>query len=392
VTDHVRCLSFLAPPFPWPRYKQALCLLLFMYDANHGISRKSAKQRVSSLKRGQSNALEQDRGVTNVNTNDSAVGRDAVRGNGPPHASMPGDAAEHGRSSEPPQQPPMANGVGIYTRLNSATCKGTDARTAVCFHGGTFASVDVGNATECCSKCLASDRCTHWTFNPDPLDGRPNCRLKKNSNGPPQWEQGQQCDSTHIVSGRVVNATRDILDGLITVAGDETSTQLDAAINPTQQLDIRDTRVAKNISERKLLLRAACTPPPEWQPPVNGKDGHPESVSSQPPFARHGNTYGLLPSIDTALCDELRWISQIDKLMRISPNDLSSPRRGRKAYEREVYLANNVRAPRGTMWDYSYPDDIKSLAVHTNESKDHGAEHPSIFLNKVRIKAHCQSV
>ena len=83
-------------------------------------------------------------------------------------------------------------------------CNGAEIRSGVAFPGHTFASFDTSSPAECCTKCMAWDTCTHWTFQPfgssNPADGKPNCRLKSRSEGPPSWELAQQ-GSAEVTSG-----------------------------------------------------------------------------------------------------------------------------------------------------------------------------------------------
>jgi hypothetical protein len=61
-------------------------------------------------------------------------------------------------------------------------CKGTEVRANIALPGNTFETVEVGalspgNAAQCCEKCLAIARCTHWTVRGE------DCRLKDDGGG-----------------------------------------------------------------------------------------------------------------------------------------------------------------------------------------------------------------
>jgi hypothetical protein len=65
-------------------------------------------------------------------------------------------------------------------------------------------TIDASNASECCSWCFATVRCTHWTYQPQD-DGKPHCRLKtyngKNGNRSPSFDSGTNGCGVSTYSG-----------------------------------------------------------------------------------------------------------------------------------------------------------------------------------------------
>jgi hypothetical protein len=79
-------------------------------------------------------------------------------------------------------------------------CEGTQVRAHVALPGATFDTSTVENVARCCEKCVASDRCTHWTFRGN------DCRLKSSSDSErraPPWSRGLHDPDNTTFSGWV---------------------------------------------------------------------------------------------------------------------------------------------------------------------------------------------
>jgi hypothetical protein len=96
----------------------------------------------------------------------------------------------------------------IGSNATESTCKrGMEVRAHVGFPGRTFEKLNVSTVAQCCDKCLAKTRCTHFTMRGD------DCRLKhggrRRPTASPDWESGELDPGNNITfSGRRLNSLR----------------------------------------------------------------------------------------------------------------------------------------------------------------------------------------
>jgi hypothetical protein len=148
----------------------------------------------------------------------------------------------------------------------SSVCKGIEVRNGVAFPGSTVeispitATSSLDAVAQCCEKCFAIQRCTHWTMQPadsaDSAHSKPTCRLKSLKHvggdlGPPQWDAGTASDPGTL-SGRVLNS-------LAKSSARQSNNNEREAPTPLQQLTTpsRGLVVQLNIEPRTACLTNA---------------------------------------------------------------------------------------------------------------------------------------